>query len=71
MFNRILLPMDRSPLAECVLPHAVVVARAFESQVTFVHVMDPPHQANWRRAKRCVSVLMRAAASSSNSSPRR
>jgi nucleotide-binding universal stress UspA family protein len=50
MFNRILLPMDRSPLAECVLPHVVAVARAFESQVTLVHVMDPPQRANWRRA---------------------
>jgi nucleotide-binding universal stress UspA family protein len=50
MFNRILLPMDRSPLAECVLPHTVAVARAFESQVTLVHVMDPPRRANWRRA---------------------
>ncbi len=50
MFNRIFLPMDRSSLAECVLPHAVAVARAFESQVTLVHVMDPPHSANWRRA---------------------
>ncbi len=50
MFNRILLPMDRSPLAECVLPHTAAVARAFESQVTLVHVMDPPHRANWRRA---------------------
>ncbi|MDE3091951.1 MAG: universal stress protein, partial [Chloroflexota bacterium] len=50
MFNRILLPMDRSPLAECVLPHTVAVARAFESHVTLVHVMDPPHRANWRRA---------------------
>ncbi len=43
MFNRILLPMDRSSLAECVLPYAVAVARAFESQVMLVHVMDPPH----------------------------
>ena len=50
MFNRILLPMDRSPLAECVLPHAAAVARAFESQITFVHVMDTPHRANWRHA---------------------
>jgi nucleotide-binding universal stress UspA family protein len=50
MFNRILLPMDRSPLAECVLPHTVAVARAFESRVTLVHVMDPPPRANWRRA---------------------
>lgn len=44
MFNRILLPVDRSPLAECVVPHTVAVARAFESQVTLLHVMDPPHQ---------------------------
>jgi len=50
MFSQILLPMDRSSLAECVLPHAVAIARAFESQVTLVNVMDPPHQANWRRA---------------------
>ena len=50
MFNRILLPMDRSPLAERVLPHAVAVARAFASQVTLVHVMDSPQRANWRRA---------------------
>lgn len=50
MFNRILLPMDRSPLAECVLPHAVAIARAFASQVTLVHVMDTPHRANWLRA---------------------
>jgi nucleotide-binding universal stress UspA family protein len=50
MFNRILLPMDRSPLAECVLPHAAAVAHAFESRITLVHVMDTPHRANWRHA---------------------
>jgi nucleotide-binding universal stress UspA family protein len=43
--------MDRSPLAECALPHAAAFARAFESQITLVHVMDPPQRAaNWRRA---------------------
>lgn len=50
MFGRILLPMDRSSLAECVLPHTIAIAQAFESQVTLAHVMDPPDQANWRRA---------------------
>ena len=50
MFDRILLPMDRSPLAECVLPHTVALARAFKSQVTLVHVMDPLHRPNWGRA---------------------
>src|SRR5512147_2851935 len=50
MFNRILLPMDRSPLAECVLPHAVAIGRAFESRLTLVHVMESPQRAHWRRA---------------------
>lgn len=48
MFNRILLPLDRSTLAECVLPHAIAVARAFESQVTLLHVMDAPREARRR-----------------------
>ena len=42
--------MDRSSVAECVLPHAVAVGRAFESRVTLVHVMDPPLGANWHLA---------------------
>ncbi len=50
MFNRILVPMDRSSLAECVLPHTVAMARAFESRVTFVHVMDVGGEATWHRA---------------------
>jgi len=50
MFNRILLPLDRSALAECVLPHTIAIARAFESQVTLLHVMDTPREARWRRA---------------------
>jgi len=50
MFNQILLPMDRSSVAECVLPHAVAFARAFESQITLLHAMDSPQRANWRRA---------------------
>jgi nucleotide-binding universal stress UspA family protein len=48
MFNRILLPLDRSVLAECVLPHAIAVARAFESQVTLLNVMDMPREERWR-----------------------
>ncbi len=50
MFKRILLPLDRSALAECVLPHTIAVARAFESQVTLLHVMETPGEARWRRA---------------------
>jgi len=50
MFKRILLPLDRSALAECVLPHTIAIARAFESQVTLLHVMETPREARWRRA---------------------
>jgi len=50
MFDQILLPLDRSPLAECVLPHAIALAHTFESQVTLLHVMDTPRDARWRRA---------------------
>jgi nucleotide-binding universal stress UspA family protein len=40
MFDNILVPLDRSVLAECVLPHAVVIARAFRSQVTLLSVLE-------------------------------
>jgi nucleotide-binding universal stress UspA family protein len=50
MFNNILVPLDRSSLAECVLPHVVAIARAFESQVTLLHVMDSTNLASQPRA---------------------
>jgi nucleotide-binding universal stress UspA family protein len=40
MFNRILVPLDRSALAECVLPHVSAIARAFDSQVLLLTVLD-------------------------------
>ena len=40
MFDHILAPLDGSSLAECVLPHVVAVARACESQVTLMHVLE-------------------------------
>jgi nucleotide-binding universal stress UspA family protein len=40
MFDNILVPLDRSVLAECVLPHAVAVARAFQSRVTLLNVLE-------------------------------
>ncbi len=45
MLNHILVPLDGSPLAECVLPHTVAVARAFESQVTLLRILGPPSAA--------------------------
>lgn len=43
MFERILVPLDGSPLAECVLPHVVALARAFNSQVILLQVLEPLH----------------------------
>ncbi len=50
MFDQILLPLDRSTLAECVLPHAIAIARACGSQITLLSVMETPHEARWRQA---------------------
>lgn len=40
MFDHILVPLDGSSLAECVLPYAVSVARAFGSDVTLLQVLE-------------------------------
>jgi nucleotide-binding universal stress UspA family protein len=40
MFKRILVPLDESALAECVLPHVAALAHAFRAQVTLLHVLD-------------------------------
>ncbi len=50
MFNQILLPLDRSSLAECVMPHAVAIARAFSSRVALLHVLETSREASGRRA---------------------
>jgi nucleotide-binding universal stress UspA family protein len=40
MFNNILVPLDGSLLAECVLPHAVALAQAFDCQITLLQVLE-------------------------------
>ncbi|MCK4314400.1 MAG: universal stress protein [Anaerolineae bacterium] len=42
MLDHILVPMDGSSLAECVLPHAMAVARACGAQVTLLRVLERP-----------------------------
>ena len=42
MFDHILVPLDGSPLAECVLPHAIAIAKAFNAQITLVHILEQP-----------------------------
>jgi nucleotide-binding universal stress UspA family protein len=40
MFDPILVPLDGSLLAECVLPHVVAIARAFDAKVILLRVLD-------------------------------
>jgi nucleotide-binding universal stress UspA family protein len=41
MFKRILVPLDNSKLAECVLPHLVAIARIGEPEVLLLRVLEP------------------------------
>lgn len=42
MFEHLLVPLDGSPLAECVLPHTVALARALGSRISLLRVLEPP-----------------------------
>jgi nucleotide-binding universal stress UspA family protein len=44
MYNRILVPLDGSELAECVLPHVEAIATGCSvANVVFVRVVEPAH----------------------------
>ena len=45
MFNHIIVPLDGSVLAECVLPHLRVIARGSSAEVTLLRVLDPAEAA--------------------------
>ncbi len=44
MFNKVLVPLDGSELAEAVLPHAESLARACRSQLLLLQVIPPASQ---------------------------
>lgn len=47
MYNRILVPLDGSPLAERALAHAELFARVFQSNLILLQVLDPsPYREN-------------------------
>lgn len=48
MFSHILVPLDGSKLAECVLPHVSAFARLAAARVTLAHVLEPPTLAGKR-----------------------
>lgn len=40
MLGHILVPLDGSPLADCVLPHVIAIAKAFNAHITLAHVLN-------------------------------
>jgi len=42
MINHILIPLDGSALAECVLPHVMAITPVTNAHVTLLHVMEHP-----------------------------
>ncbi|MEJ2208092.1 MAG: universal stress protein [Anaerolineae bacterium] len=42
MFDHLIVPLDGSSLAECVLPHAVALARPFDSRITLLRAVRGP-----------------------------
>jgi len=43
MISHILVPLDGSALAECVLPHVLAIAPSVNARVTLLHVLEPAH----------------------------
>lgn len=46
MINHILVPLDGSSLAECVLAHVVAIAPVTNAHVTLIHVLEHPENRN-------------------------
>jgi nucleotide-binding universal stress UspA family protein len=40
MFDPILVPLDGSQLAECVLPHTIAIARSFDAEITLLRMLE-------------------------------
>lgn len=46
VINHILVPLDGSALAECVLPHVMAIAPVTNARVTLIHVLELPNNRN-------------------------
>jgi nucleotide-binding universal stress UspA family protein len=44
MLNHILVPLDGSSLAECVLPHVLALAPAMDARLTLLHALELPRE---------------------------
>jgi nucleotide-binding universal stress UspA family protein len=49
MFEQILVPLDRSVIAECVLPHALTIAQALNARLLLLHVVTRDDRQNGLR----------------------
>lgn len=49
MSSHILVPLDQSQLAECVLPHLLRIAPLIHARVTLLHVLEPPLETSSRQ----------------------
>jgi nucleotide-binding universal stress UspA family protein len=43
MFDTILVPLDGSQLADCVLPHVVAIAHPFDAEITLLRILEKNH----------------------------
>jgi nucleotide-binding universal stress UspA family protein len=50
MINHILVPLDGSALAECVLPHVSGIAQASNARITLLHIVALPDQGRGKQA---------------------
>jgi nucleotide-binding universal stress UspA family protein len=41
MYNKILVPLDGSPVAECVIPHVEALAKSPEREVQLITIIEP------------------------------
>ena len=46
MINHILVPLDGSALAECVLPHVKAIAPVTNARVTLIYILEHPDNRN-------------------------
>ena len=40
MFDTILVPLDGSQMADCVLPHVLAIARSFDAEIVLLHMLE-------------------------------
>jgi nucleotide-binding universal stress UspA family protein len=50
MFEKMIVPLDRSALAECVLPHAIAMSQALNCGIVLLHVLSIRDEMTGRRA---------------------